>query len=197
MYDYKTILGIVAVAIGLISYVPYYRDILRGSTKPHPFSWFSFALMMGITFFAQVFTGAGAGAWVTGISAVAVLGIALLSLSKGDKEVTIFDWICFSGAVLGIILWRATNDPLVAVIIVVIADTIAFMPTFRKAYIRPKEETMSLFVLSAAKYVVSLLALSTFSATTALFPAVLVASNLALVLLLIVRRRQLAPSRGV
>ena len=152
---------------------------------------------MGITFFAQVFTGAGAGAWVTGISAVAVLGIALLSLSKGDKEVTIFDWICFSGAVLGIILWRATNDPLVAVIIVVIADTIAFMPTFRKAYIRPKEETMSLFVLSAAKYVVSLLALSTFSATTALFPAVLVASNLALVLLLIVRRRQLAPSRGV
>src|SRR3989338_11232674 len=132
MYDYKTILGIVAVAIGLISYVPYYRDILRGSTKPHPFSWFSFALMMGITFFAQVFTGAGPGAGVTGISAVAVLGIALLSVAKGYREITAFDWFCFAGALLGIVLWRVTNDPFTAGLILTTAHTPPLPSTFIK-----------------------------------------------------------------
>lgn len=192
IYDYKTILGILAVLVGLISYIPYYRDILRGSTKPHPFSWFAFALMLGITFFAQLVTGGGAGAWVNGVSAVAVFGIAILSLSKGDREITTFDWFCFAGALLGIVLWRATNNPLTAVIIVAATDTIAFAPTFRKAYLRPHEETMSLFIFSAAKYAISLFALLVFTPTTALFPVVLVASNLALVFLLIVRRRRLA-----
>lgn len=191
MYDYKTILGIVAVVIGLISYVPYYRDILRGATKPHPFSWFAFALMLGITFFAQLVTGAGAGAWVNGVSAIAVFGIAVLSVLKGYREITTFDWFCFAGALLGIILWRVTNDPFTAVVIVTITDTIAFAPTFRKAYLKPHEETASLFAFSGAKYAVSLFALSIFNPTTALFPAVLVLSNLALVFLLIFRRRQL------
>lgn len=197
MYDYKTILGILAVVIGLVSYIPYYRDVLRGTTKPHPFSWFAFSLLMGITFFAQIITGAGPGAWVTGISAVAVLGIALLSIWKGHREVTKFDWFCFAGAILGIVLWRATNDPLAAVIIVTITDVLAFAPTYRKAYIRPDEETASLFVFSAAKYLVSLFALSTFNLTTALFPVSLVISNALFVALLVLRRRRLTGRRSL
>ncbi len=191
IYDYKIILGIVAVVIGLVSYVPYYRDILHGTTKPHPFSWFAFSLMMGITFFAQIFTGAGAGAWVTGMSAVAVLGIALLSVLKGHREITTFDWVCFGGAILGIVLWRATNDPLTAVVIVTVTDTIAFAPTYRKGYFKPHEETASLFVFAGVKYLVSLFALSSLNLTTALFPAALIVSNFAFVALLLWRRAQL------
>src|SRR3989344_3089336 len=191
IYDYHIILGAAAVVIGLVSYVPYYRDVLRGTTKPHPFSWFAFALMMGITFFAQIVTGAGPGAWVTGISAVAVLGIALLSVWKGHREITTFDWFCFAGAILGIVLWRITNDPLIAVIIVTVTDTIAFAPTYRKGYFKPHEETASLFVLSAIKYFVSLFALSSLNLTTTLFPAALVISNFAFVAMLLIRRRQL------
>ena len=191
IYDYHIILGAAAVVIGLVSYVPYYRDVLRGTTKPHPFSWFAFALMMGITFFAQIVTGAGPGAWVTGISAVAVLGIALLSVWKGHREITTFDWFCFAGAILGIVLWRITNDPLIAVIIVMVTDRIAFAPTYRKGYFKPHEETASLFVLSAIKYFVSLFALSSLNLTTTLFPAALVISNFAFVAMLLIRRRQL------
>ncbi|MEK7156569.1 MAG: hypothetical protein AAB790_02060 [Patescibacteria group bacterium] len=192
MYDYKVILGILAVVVGLIGYVPYYRDIFRGTTKPHPFSWFAFALLMGITFFAQIFTGAGPGAWVTGVSAVAVFGIAILSILKGHREITTFDWFCFAGALLGIVLWRATDDPLWAVVIVTVTDAIAFAPTYRKAYIEPHEETASLFVFSAAKYFISLFALVSFNLTTALFPVSLVATNAVFAFLILVRRRQLA-----
>src|SRR3989344_4215446 len=136
MYDYRVILGILAVVVGLIGYVPYYRDIFRGTIKPHPFSWFAFALLMGITFFAQIFTGAGPGAWVTGVSAVAVLGIAVLSIVKGHREITTFDWFCFAGALLGIVLWRATGHPLGAGGIMTVSDAIGFAPTPRNAHIQ-------------------------------------------------------------
>ena len=97
IYDYQTILGVMAVVVGIIGYVPYYRDVLRGATKPHPFSWIGFALLLGITFFAQVATGAGPGAWVNGISALGVLGIAILALAKGERDITTLDWVCFGG----------------------------------------------------------------------------------------------------
>lgn len=197
MDDYKTLLGIAAVIIGLLSYIPYYRDVLRGTTKPHPFSWFAFSLLMGITFFAQILTGAGPGAWVTGISAVAVLGIAVLAVWKGHREITRFDWFCFSGALFGMVLWQATNDPLWAVVIVTVTDVIAFAPTYRKAYMKPNEETASLFAFSAAKYLVSLFALSTFNLTTALFPVSLVISNALFVALLLLRRRSLTGSKAL
>ena len=189
--DHKTILGIVAALIGVVGYIPYYRDILRGTTKPHPFSWIGFALLLGITFFAQVTTNAGPGAWVTGISSLATFGIAILALVKGERDIKAFDWFCFAGGLLGIVLWRATSDPLLAVVIVTVVDAIVFAPTYRKAYLRPQEETESLFVLSVIKYLISVFALGTLNLTTALFPISLVLTNGALVILLSLRRRQL------
>ena len=191
IYDYQTILGVMAVVVGIIGYVPYYRDVLRGATKPHPFSWIGFALLLGITFFAQVATGAGPGAWVNGISALGVLGIAILALAKGERDITAFDWICFGGALLGIVLWRVTDSPLAAVVIVTVTDMVAFAPTFRKAYLKPSEETASLFVLASVKYLISLFALTSLSLTTLLFPVSLIISNSALVWMLWFRRRQL------
>ena len=197
IYDIKTILGIAAAVVGFVGYIPYYRDIFRGTTKPHPFSWVGFALLLGITFVAQIVTGAGPGAWVTGISALGVAGIAVLSLSKGHRDITTFDWACFGGAILGIVLWRLTSNPLTAVVIVTVTDLLAFAPTYRKAYLRPHEETASLFVLSTAKYLISLFALTTFNLTTALFPVSLVLSNVLFVVLIFTRRRILTKGNGL
>jgi hypothetical protein len=191
IYDYKTILGVISVVIGFIGYIPYYRDILRRRTKPHPFSWIGFGLLLSISFFAQLVTGAGAGAWVTGISAVGVFGIAILSIYEGEKDITTFDWICFIGALLGIVLWRLTSNPLTAVIIVTIVDAIAFLPTYRKGYLKPQEETASLFAISVLKYAIGIAALATFNLTTVLFPLSLVITNGAFVSLLLLRRRKL------
>lgn len=197
LHDYKAILGAVAVIVGLIGYIPYYRDVLRGTTKPHPFSWIGFALLLGITFFAQIATGAGPGAWVNGISALGVFGVAILALTRGEKNVTTFDWVCFVGGLLGIVLWHLTSNPLTAVVVVTTVDVVVFLPTYRKAYLKPHEETASLFVLSTLKYFISLFALSSFNFTTALFPISLVISNGAFVLLLFLRRQRLRKARTV
>lgn len=186
-----TTFGIISVVLAVVGYIPYYRNIFKGLTKPHPFTWFGFALLNGITFVAQVVTGGGAGAWVTLVTTFGTLGIFFLSITKGEKDITKFDVICFIGALLSIVAWKLTDNPLSAVIIVVIADVLTFLPTYRKAYLRPHQETVTLYVMSTVKYVVSIFALTTFTLTTALFPIAIALANLLIVIILVVRRMYL------
>lgn len=36
----KQVLGVIAILLALIAYIPYIRDVLRRKTKPHVYSWF-------------------------------------------------------------------------------------------------------------------------------------------------------------
>ena len=144
----RTFLGIFAIVIGIYSYIPYFRDIVAGRTKPHAFSWFVWALLTGIAFFAQLHGKGGAGAWVT-------------------------------------------DDPVGSVILITIIDALAFVPTFRKSYHKPNEETASTYSLSALKFAVAIAALSTVSVTTALYPLSLVVTNGVFVMMLLSRRKRL------
>ena len=191
-YDYHAILGLIAVAVGIVGYIPYYRDIFRGTTKPHSFTWLGFGILNGVTFAAQVTTGGGPGSWASAITTIATLGIAALAFTKGEKAITKFDWICFSGAIIGIVLWRLTSNPLWAVVIVTIADLLVFAPTYRKGFLRPYEETVSLYIMATLKFAISLFALTTFNLTTAFFPVAIVMANLGIILLLVIRRRTIS-----
>ena len=196
MMDYKSVLGAVALVIGLLSYIPYFRDILRSKTKPHAFSWFVWSVLTGIAFFAQIVKDGGAGAWVNAGTALMCLAVFALSLFKGEKNIARVDILSLLGAAVGIVIWTLTNDPVLAVILVTVIDALGFIPTYRKSYAKPHEETLSTYVVSATKYAISLFALGSYSLTTWLFPASLVVSNGLFVLLLIVRRSQLARGSG-
>ena len=187
--EYKIILGIVAVAVGLISYAVYFRSIFYGRTKPHMFSWLVWGLLEGTAFFAQLSSGGGSGAWVTGATAALCFVVFAAALKKGEKQITRLDWYSLLGAFLGLALWGVTSNPLIAVIIVSATDFLGFVPTFRKSYHKPHEEAAMLYFLSIVKLVFALFALESFNPTTAIYPATLVLTNAAFVAVLLVRRR--------
>ena len=189
--DYKIVLGAAATILGFIGYVPYVRDTLRGTTRPHIFSWLTWGIMETIAFFAQVAKGAGAGAWATGTSAVIMFFIIGITLTHADKQIRPFDWVALFGALVGIVLWRLTNSPLLAIIFVTIADAFGFIPTFRKAYRKPHEETLFEYVCSAMKWIVSLPAIGAFNLATALYPISLIFTNSAFVIMALVRRKSI------
>jgi len=191
MTDYKIVLGVVATILGFVGYIPYFRDIFRRKTRPHVFSWFVWGLLTGIAFFAQIAKGGGAGAWVTGFSAIICSFIAVLALFYGEKQITKSDWFSFGGALLGLLFWQLTNDPLLAIIFVTITDALAFAPTFRKAYYKPDEKTASTFILSSIKFIIALAAFESFNLTTALYPISLVVMNGSFAAMLLIRRRKI------
>jgi hypothetical protein len=181
----------VATIIGFIGYVPYFRNIFKGKTKPHVFSWLVWGILTGIAFVAQVVEKAGPGSWVTGFTAIICLIIAGLAYSRGERDITRIDWACFIAAIFGIVLWVLTDNALLAVIIVTITDALAYIPTFRKTYYKPYEETLIEYALGSLKFVIGFAALESFALTAWLYPASLVVMNAAFVVMALIRRIQL------
>jgi len=197
MYDYHMLLGAAAVFLGVFGYGLYFRSIFLGITKPHFFTWLIYFLVDIIVFTAQVLNGAGAGSWVTLTGVVGTLSVALIALRCGEKHITSSDWISFIAALGAIVLWRTTDNALIAVVIASVINFLAIAPTFRKSYSRPQEESLSIWILDAVRFSLGIAALGAVSFTTALFPTALVVGNLALIAMIVLRRRQLAPPRGV
>lgn len=187
----KTILGITATLLALYSYIPYFRDIFAGKTKPHAFSWLVWFLLTAIAFVAQINDNAGAGAWVTGFTAFIALFIFTAAITRGEKNITRSDWACLIGAFGAMGIWTITDSPLLAVLLITLIDALGFIPTFRKAFHKPQEETVVTFVLSSVKFVVAIAALTNFSVVTVLYPASLVVMNGLFVVMLLARRKQL------
>lgn len=192
MQEYKIILGIITIAIAIISYGFYFRDIFWGHTKPQPFSWFIWSVLSAIAFTAQVNQNAGPGAWITGFTALVCLVISILASFKMTWQFHFFDWASLFAALFALVIWDYTKQPGTAVVLVAVTYFLGFLPTFRKGYLKPEEETATTFALNAIKFGISIFALGSLSLATWLYPATLFLLNALLALMLVARRKYLA-----
>jgi len=193
---YKEFFSAVAIALTVFAFYPYIRAILRGSVKPHVFSWVIWAATTFIVFLAQLEEKGGAGAWAIGVSGTVTGFIAVLALIRAsDISITGSDWLFFLGAMASLPLWYFTADPLWAVVLLTAVDVLGFGPTVRKAYHFPFEEQLTFFALFTARNLIVILALERYSVTTVLFPAVIAAACSLLMVLISYRRRVLSTDR--
>jgi hypothetical protein len=119
--------------------------------------------------------------------------IVVIAIKRGEKNITRSDRLNLVGAGLALVLWFVTSGPLLSVILITIVDFLGFMPTIRKSYNKPHEETLIHYVLAGLKFVLAIIALDNYTVVTWLYPASLVVANLAFVFMLVVRRRKLEP----
>lgn len=189
--DYTNeILGLIASIIGFIGFIPYFYQTWKGVVRPHIFSWYLWALFNGIAGIAQWFDGGGAGSWVNLSGAVITFAIAVLATVKdGKKDLAKSDWYALFGAILAIVIWAITKNPLWSIILLTIIDMVAFYPTFRKGWFKPYEDMATIFLLSVLKHAIGIMALQNYTVITTLFPASLVVTNLTFIAMLIIRRK--------
>lgn len=189
MLDYKLLFAVISIIIGGCGFAFYYKDIFRGKTKPHAFSWLVWAVLTGIAFFGQISDQGGYGAVVSGLTAVAGFSIFIVALWKGEKEITLSDKLSLLGAGIALVLWYITNDPLASIILITVIYTVGgFYPTVRKSYSKPQEETLLTYFFGGIKWLMALFALENYSVITSLYPATAFFINSIFVGMLIVRR---------
>lgn len=188
MFDAQIGFGLVTLVIGIISYSFYFIGIFRHKAKPDGFSWLIWGILAAITYFAQAIKGAGPGAWATALTAVACLVIAITAFTGGSSKSKPMDWMSLMLALAGLVVWKLTHDPLWAVVMVVIAGGMGFVPTFFKAYRNPREETAITYFLNAIKFAIALLVLKQLNVVTMLYPFSMVAMNVSLASLIYLRR---------
>lgn len=188
--DYKEVLGYVAAILTFVNYMPYLRGIYKGNIKPHALTWLAFSVLGGVGCVAQIYGGAGAGAWATGLTSIICFIIFISALAKGSVRFTVFDWMALIASFIAIILWWATSDPLIAVILISAADLLGFLPTFRKTYHRPYEESGLYYSLSAVRWFIAVLALRSLNLITATYPVSLILTCCAFLCFMYIRRKQ-------
>jgi hypothetical protein len=98
----------------------------------------------------------------------------------------------FVSALSSLPLWYLTSDPLWAVVILTTVDVLGFGPTIRKAHRFPHSESVLFFALFAARNLLVIMALESYSVTTVLFPAAIAAACMLLMAMLTYRRRATA-----
>lgn len=190
MESWREIIGGLAVTLSLASMVPYLISTWKGKTRPHIFSWGIWGIFNLIGGLAQVVDGGGPGAWVNIAGAgTCWLGAALGYYRGGKRDISRSDCYAAGGAIVGIIPWLLTNNPLWSVVIITFIDMLAFYPSFRKGWIKPYEDMPLVYVASTIKHALGIAALTNLTVTTVLFSASLVLTNSVYVLMLYVRRR--------
>ena len=181
-----------AVAVGLTFYIfwPYIRSIRKGQTRPHVFSWMIWGAGTVIVFFAQLAGHGGIGAWPIGLSGAITLYVAWLAhRHRGDASIKRMDWVFLLLALAALPCWWFTAEPFWAVVLLTAGDLLGFGPTFRSAWQNPHEERTSFYALAALRNALVILALEHYSMTTVLFPAAVGVGCLALVGMIVWRRR--------
>lgn len=173
--ELKVVLGIAAVGLNLIAFGPYIFDIIRGKTKPHLYSWLIWALITGIVFIGQHAEGAGAGAWVTGITTCINFVICLLAFKWGTSDITLSDKICLASALAILVLWMISDSMLLSIVLVTIVDVLAFVPTIRKILKAPHQETFITYPLSSIRCLLGLMAIANYSLVTCIYPLAMLA----------------------
>lgn len=181
-------LGILSLLLAIVSYGLYFRAIFKGSTKPHGITWLIWSALNTLIFYQQLTHDAGPGAWVTGAAAIANFCVFLSSFRYGERNITRFDRLCLLLAGLSITTWIYTIESEISVILASITFIIGFVPTFLKSIHKPNEETTATFGLNSIKFLIALFAMTSFTLTTSLYPAVLFAINAFFAIFLFVRQ---------
>lgn len=188
----KEAVGAIAVVLTFAAYVPYYRDILKGKTRPHIYSWSLWGLLTILLVALQIKGGAGPATWVTAAAGLLCVGVVVLSLKNGKRDITTSDTIVAILSLLAIGFWLIADQPLVSMILATLADLLAFIPTVRKSYRDPYSETLSLYITNALRFCLALIAVEHYTFLSSSWIVAWIISNALLAILLAVRRRQLA-----
>jgi len=187
----KITCGIIATVISIISFFPYWKDILKKKTQPHSYTWLIWTILQVTGVIVMFNTGAGIGVLALAVGAFVCGSVFILSLKYGTKNITPFDTACLIGALASTAIYVFLHDPVLSVILLAITDFVGFLPTLRKAYIEPYSETFSLYVLGIIWSTLNMVAIVTYSLTTVLYPACILFANIICASVIWFRRKRI------
>lgn len=191
--EYKTALGALSVAIGIVAYAIYFwQTAKRRGIQPHPFSWFLWGLVTAVAYLVQRERGGAAGSWVTGFTALVCFTIGGLGLLKRTKRFTRLDWFSLSAGLAVFMFYRLARDPTRSAVFATVTALVGFGLTMKKGWVEPHNDSATSFAFNGIKFVPAVFALESYSVASCLFPTTLIIVNLAVAVLLLVRRRHIS-----
>jgi hypothetical protein len=188
---FAPILGILAGVASVANTVPYVRDVVRGTTRPHRGSWLIWAVTASVVYASQRADGATWSLIMAGAQAVLTAFVFLLAIRRGEGGMGARDASLIVLAAAGVAGWIVVDEPLVATACVIAADLIAAGLMVPKTYRDPSSETFATYALASVGGVLAAGAVGTGDPSLLLYPLYFCAINGAIALLIAQRRARL------
>ena len=192
MIELVVVLGIGAGLIGVADTIPYVRDTLRGSTRPHRGTWLIWGVLAVVVCLSQYADGASWSLIMAAVQAVLTTFIFVLSIRHGEGGVSPAELLMIAIAASGVVGWIMAGEPLVATVCVVIADLLGAAMMVPKTYRDPESETLVTFAFASLGGALAAGAVGAVELSLLLYPAYYCVVNGAIALLIVHRRSVLA-----
>lgn len=185
----KLILSILAGLVAIISFAPYFLDIIHKKTKPHAYTWLIWTITQG-TALTGLWLGVGGWGFISlFIGTGLIFIIFLLSLKYGTRNITKGDTITLIAALIAILIWWQLHNPFLAVLMVSIIDFLGYIPSFRKTFKNPWTETPIFWMLSPLSYIITILALDKYNFLTLAYLITVTIADTTLLAICLLRRK--------
>ena len=186
------VLGLLAGVVGIADTIPYVRDTVRGSTRPHRGTWLIWSVLAIVVCLSQRADGASWSLIMAAAQAVLTGAIFLLSIRRGEGGLGPADLLMLTLAAGGVIGWIVADEPVIATACVVAADLVGAAMMVPKTYRDPGSETLATFALASLSGALAAGAVGTLDASLLLYPVYYCLANGALAALIHYRRSRLA-----
>lgn len=185
---------LISIVLALISPIIYSIAILKGEAKPHRTTRFVLLLITSLTTASLFAQGNRVAIYLAGVSTFQSIIIFILSIKHGMGGWAKSDIICLTFALIGIILWQITKNPVIALYFAISADFVGMIPAIVKTYHFPKTEIWSFFALDVFAAIFSLLALKSWTLQEYSYPVYIMLINIVMVFLIVIRPKRLVKS---
>lgn len=185
----RVVIGVVAIALTFVGWVPYIRDILRRKTHPHVYSWILWGSTALIAFALQFDGGGGIASFVTLAAGLVCLVIVALTFRSGKHDIRRSDHAFLAAALVALVLWLVADQPALSITLLAAVEVFGFAPTVQKSWNNPFSETLSSIVMNTVRFGLSIVAIAHFSYVTVVYPATWMVANGAFASMLVMRRR--------
>jgi len=187
----KTAVTVVSSTLTAAAALPYIIDIVRGRARPRIASWSIWAVVQAIGAVSAFSAGQLPAACYTLLCAAGCAAVVFLGWRHGSREFGRLDAVCVTLAAEGVALlavatWVPRLIPMSwAVAVSVATDFLAYLPTFRHAWLRPGEEPWIPYAMFGAAAGL-VLAVADFRVMAAvIYPTYLFAADAAMVLMIL------------
>jgi hypothetical protein len=172
--------------------LPYVRDVLRGSTRPHRGTWLIWTTLAWVALGSNWADGAVWSLLPLAAQAVLCCLILLLSWRRGEGGLGWGELLMLGVAAAGVYAALTLTDPTLATYGVIVADVAGALMMVPKSWRDPHSETLSTFVLTSLVGVCALLSVGAFDPALMVYPAYYIVVNALVATLLVSRRRAMA-----
>lgn len=174
----------ISACLGVASSLIYIGSMLRGKTKPQRMTRFVVFVIVLVGTVGLYANHDSVNFLLYLIYSITNLLIFLFSLKYGIGGWNRTDITCLIISVIGIIVWKITDQPLVAISASIFANIVANVPAVIKTWKLPQTETWIYYFLGIFSNGIILFAQQQFTFDKVVFPAYFVLFNIAFVLLI-------------